>query len=83
MNIKELVEAARSSSDKVADIPEAKARALVKTVFGEVLKQIEQGGAEPVRIWGLGVFKTREVQKPGEASARKVIIFRKAAPKHD
>jgi nucleoid DNA-binding protein len=81
MNIKDLVEVAKKSSKQLADLPDAKARALVRAVFAEVVKQVEKGGDEPVRIGGLGLFRTREVQKEGQAAVTKRTIFRAAGKK--
>jgi nucleoid DNA-binding protein len=67
MNIDELVTQAKATAGKqLSDIPDAKAKALVRHVFGEIVKIIDAGHSEPVRVAGLGVFRTNTVEREKE-----------------
>jgi len=84
MTINELVDQVKATAGKQLEaVPDPKARALVRAALAEIGKQIEAGGEEPVRIPGLGVFRSSEVEreKDGQKSVVKKITFRPTPPK--
>ena len=86
MTINELVDQVKTASGKqLQSVPDPKARALVRAVLSEISRQVEAGGAEPVRVTGFGVFRTTKVEreKDGQKTTITKINFRpqvKAAP---
>jgi nucleoid DNA-binding protein len=84
MDVNELVLNAKAAAGKqLSEVPDGKAKSLIRHVFAEVIKQVEAAGGEPVRVPGLGVFRTNTIQreKDGNKTTVKRIIFRAAARK--
>lgn len=84
MTASELVAQVKLAGGKqLADVPDNKAKALVRLVFAEINKQIEAGNGEAVRVPGFGVFKSSTVdrEKDGQKTTVKRTVFRASQPK--
>jgi hypothetical protein len=84
MNLEDIISRARAAQPKqFADIPDARAKVIVRSALAEIVKAVGAGGAEPVRVPGLGVFRTTIVdrEKDGKRTAVKRTVFRAAEAK--
>lgn len=87
MNIRELIAQAKANSDgKLDDISEGKAATLIRNVFASILEQVERAEPGIVRVGGLGVFRTQDVERSVDGSTvlvRRILFRPKAAVASD
>ena len=84
MNLDEIVSRARAAQPKqFANIPDARAKAILRSALAEIGKAVQAGGQEPVRVAGLGVFRTKvvEQEKDGKRTTVTRTIFKGAEAK--
>jgi len=77
MKLQELVDGAREAVPALKDIPEKKALALLRHVFGQVRQQLAGTDEGEVEVQGLGKFRIAQVEKKkdGEKVVRKRVAF--------
>jgi hypothetical protein len=86
MKLGDLTKSIKSAEPlRLGEVTAAQIQLVLRTAFAELRSQVEAAGDEPVQVPAFGSFRSRMVDKKGDAGGGKVrvIKFMLAKPKAD